>query len=267
MRLVVKVGGAGLRGAASRAEFATAVARAGEAGHQLVLVHGGGPQIRAMAERLGVPQRDADGLRITDDATVEVVTAVLGGTVNKALVLALHGAGVAAVGLCGADGGTVQVRRHQPDGRDLGHVGEVSEVRPQLLELLLGAGYVPVLAPLAPLLPGAAGDPSQLHNVNADAAAAPIARALNADALLFLTDVPALRGPGGERLARIDPAGAARLRADGVLGGGMVPKTDAALAAARAGLHVKIAPAAGDDAVCRALRNDVGTRCEGATRG
>jgi acetylglutamate kinase len=261
-RLVVKVGGAQLEEKEARAHFARAVARAREDGHQVVVVHGGGDQIRSFAERLALPQSYRDGLRVTDAATAEVVTAVLAGLVNKHLVAELGAAGVPAVGLCGADASCLQVERHAPAGHDLGYVGAVCRVDTALLEQLLRAGYVPVVATVAPLAPDAEGARDHLYNVNADLAAGPLARALAADALLFLTDVPGVLDEGRRLVARLSRAEADRLRAGGVLEGGMVPKVAAAQAALGTGVPhvVAIASAAGEDAVRAALAPGAGTR-------
>jgi acetylglutamate kinase len=262
VKLLVKIGGAQLEHPQARREVAQAVATACRDGHEVVVVHGGGNQIRDVAGRLGLPERYHDGLRVTDAATAEVVLMVLGGLVNRLLVQALQEQGLRAVGLTGADGGLFSARPHRPDGADLGFVGAVAQVDPAIVTTLLASGAVPVVATVAPLAAAADGDRSQLYNVNADMAAGPLAAALGADALLFLTDVPAVLDGAGRPLAELTPADGARLRRDGVLRGGMLPKVDAALAAIAAApaAIVKIAPAAGTDAVRGALRGDVGTR-------
>lgn len=261
MKILVKIGGAQLEEQGARETFAAAVGAARCAGHELVLVHGGGNQIRALAERLALKTQKVDGLRVTDAATAEVALAVLGGTVNRTLVATLGAAGVPAVGLTGADGGLFQVSRHMPGGRDLGYVGEVCHVDTSVVDALLAAGQLPVIASVAPLAASEEGPRDHLYNVNADAAAAPLAAALQADAVLFLTDVPAVLGAEGEPLASLDPEQATGLRAAGVLGGGMLPKLDAAFAAAdaRPDALVRVAPAAGPDAINAALGEGVGT--------
>lgn len=271
MRILVKIGGAELVEPAPRAGFARAVRRARDAGHELSVVHGGGEQIRALATRLGLAERRVGGLRVTDAATAEVVLAVLGGQVNRGLTAALGRAGVPAVGLSGADGALFDVRRHRPGGADLGYVGEVRCVDPALPLALLAAGYVPVVASVGPLGAGEPGPDDHLYNVNADAAAAPLAAALEVDALLFLTDVPGVRDARGALLVTLDPAGLAALEAEGALTGGMLPKVAAARAAAAAAPHaiVKIAPASfpgagADGAILAALEPHVGTRVTAA---
>lgn len=262
MKLCIKIGGAQLEDAAPRAVLAGAIERARAAGHQLVLVHGGGNQIRALSKQLGIADRYHDGLRITDAATAEVAVAVLAGLVGKALAETLSDSGAPAVSLCGADGGLFFARRHAPGGVDLGYVGQVARVDRKLVDGLLALGFVPVIATVAPLDPTTAGARDRLYNINADHAAAPLARAFGCDALLFLTDVPGVLDEQQRLIPQLTPAQCETLKRGGVLRGGMIPKVEAALDALRAlpqGL-VKIAPAAGPDAVLDALRDEVGTR-------
>ncbi len=270
MRVLVKVGGAQLDTAEGRRGLAAALAQAIERGHRPILVHGGGPQIAALGRRLGVEERRWRGLRITDAATAEAVQLALAGGVNKTLVQALVAAGLPAVGLCGADGGLIAARRVRgvdPSGAevDLGYVGEPAEVRGALIETLLAGGFLPVIATVAPEA-GAPGD-APLLNINADQAAGPLARACAAQAVLFLTDVPAVLDADGRPLADLDPARSAELEAAGVISGGMLPKVAAALAAVDAApaARVVIAPGRGADgsgrgAVLDALEGRTGTR-------
>jgi acetylglutamate kinase len=261
MRLLVKVGGAPVEGADGRAALARAVAAARRAGHTVILVHGGGNQVRAVSRRLGLSDRYVDGLRVTDAATADVVLMVLGGLVNRQLVAALQDERIAAVGLCGADGHTFTVRRHLRVGQDLGYVGEVKHVARELIDTLLADGFVPVLATVAPLAPDEPGPADHFYNVNADQAAGPLAGALGADALLFLSDVPGVLDAAGARIPRLTPALGEALRRDGVLRGGMIPKVEAAAQAVAAapGTLVKIAAADGEDAILRALDPGTGT--------
>ena len=201
-----------------------------------VVVHGGGKAITAWLERLDLPARFVDGLRVTDAATLAVVEMVLAGQVNKALVTGLNQAAgrPLAVGLSGCDGGLLTARPKRPGGRDLGFVGEIVAVNTGFLEQLLEAGFVPVIAPLA------VGEGGQRYNVNADDAAAAVAGALGAEKLVFLTDVPGvmadLDGDGqAETLSTLDAATAQALIARGEIRGGMVPKVQAGLRALAAG--------------------------------
>ena len=262
MRLGIKIGGAQLEDASARDALAVAVAAAVADGHRVVIVHGGGNQIRALGRRLGLGERYHDGLRVTDAATAELVVQVLAGQVNKDLVTALNARQVRAVGLCGVDGDVFSARRLAADGVDLGFVGAVHRVDARLPELLLAQGYTPVIATVAALDAAEHGPRERLYNVNADHAIAPLAAAMHCDAVLFLTDVPAVRGAEGEALAELDPRRCAALRAERIVHGGMIPKLDAALTALASSPRaiVKIAPAAGDDAVRNALRDGVGTR-------
>lgn len=259
MKILVKIGGAQLASPEARANFCASVAQATRDGHQVIIVHGGGEAVRLQAERLGLETRKVMGLRVTDAQTAEVALGVLGGTVNRTLVADLQAAGVRAAGLTGADGGSFAVRPHRPSGRDLGYVGEVCEIDGHLMTSLLKAGIAPVIASVAPLASGEPGASDHFYNVNADAAAGPLAAALEVDALLFLTDVPAVLGEEGVPLTELNTADAAVLRAQGVLGGGMLPKLDAALSATPDVPLVRIACGRGEDALQVALEAGQGT--------
>jgi acetylglutamate kinase len=262
MRCLVKIGGAQLESAEDRRELARALKVAREQGHELVLVHGGGNQIRALSKRLGLAERTHAGLRVTDAATADVVLMVLAGLVNKELVHTLESEGLRAVGLCGADAATFSADRARADGVDLGYVGKVAKVDPRLCETLIAAGFLPVIATSAPLARDAAGPSDHFYNINADLAAGPLARALGADALVFLTDVPGVLDADRERIATLTPARCDELRASGVIHGGMIPKVEAALAAlaAHPSALVKIASAEGANALVDALEPWSGTR-------
>jgi acetylglutamate kinase len=260
VRILVKIGGAQLEEASARTTLCKAVAKAHHEGHELVVVHGGGNQIRQLGKALAIPEQYHDGLRVTDARTAEVVLMVLAGLVNKTLVHSLQLCGVPAVGLSGADGGTFTACKLEKPGVDLGFVGAVDRVDPSLLQTLLSIGRVPVLATVAPGTTATAGEP--FFNLNADHAAGPLCRAFGCDAVLFLTDVPGVLDAQGQRLGRLTPADCAQLVASGVAKGGMIPKLDAALMALRDNPRalVKIAPAGAADAVLGALRGNVGTQ-------
>lgn len=261
MRLCLKIGGAQLEDAAARARLARAIASARRQGHECLVVHGGGNQIRALSKRCGIVDRYHDGLRITDAETAEIALAVLAGSVGKILAASLCDAGAPAVSLCGVDGNSFTALRHSPLGVDLGYVGKIARVDRALAESLLARGFVPLFATVAALDSGTAGANDHLYNINADHAAAPLAAAFGCDAILFLTDVPGVLDSDKRRITRLSPAECAALRQSGVLRGGMIPKVDAALDALHAAPHamVKIAPADGDEAVLAALSKDVGT--------
>jgi acetylglutamate kinase len=229
---LVKLGGSLLEDEAGRAAVVAAIARLWRTGEPLVLVHGGGKRIDAALAARGLPRRVHEGLRITDRATLEVVVAVLAGTVNAALVRELAGSGADAAGLCAADAGLLRADFHPPiGGVDLGFVGTVTSADPAALEAPLSAGRLPVVAPLA------AGPGGGRLNVNADVAAAAIAAALGARRLLFLTDVEGVADGSGRLLERLDPPGVRRLLEGPAVTGGMRPKLSACLAAANAGVR------------------------------
>ncbi len=259
MRILVKVGGAQLEDASARAELVRSVALARDAGHEIVLVHGGGNQIRTLVRRLGLPEKYHAGLRVTDADTAEVVLMVLAGLVGKTLAAAFEEQGVRAVGLCGADGSTFAAVPERRDGVDLGYVGAVGNVDRRLVETLLAQGYLPLIATVAPQARTA---DRTFHNVNADIAAGPLAKELVAEALLFLTDVPGVLDADGSLIQALSPGRCAELSATGVIRGGMIPKVEAALAALAANpkILLKIAPAAGPSSLLAALSPAVGTR-------
>ncbi|HUP49480.1 MAG TPA: acetylglutamate kinase, partial [Thermoanaerobaculia bacterium] len=184
---VIKLGGSLLEDAQRRAAALGEVVAAWNSGEQVVLVHGGGKHIDARLAALGIPKRTHAGLRITDDATLEVVVSVLAGTVNKSLVTELTALGVRAAGISGSDAGTLVAEPHPPiDGVDLGHVGRVISADRTLIVAMLSHGILPVVSSVAQ------GPSGTLLNVNADMAATAIAEALGARALHFITDVAGL---------------------------------------------------------------------------
>lgn len=258
MRVVVKIGGAELAQDAARTAFCMALRTALQAGHEIILVHGGGAQIRALTERLGLETLTREGLRVTDSATAEAALMVLGGSVNRRLVRSLEHAGVAAVGLTGADGSVYSAIPHKPDGVDLGWVGSIGSVQPKLIDHLLSGGYVPVLATVAPR---AEVDAEPFFNINADMGAGPLCRALKCDALVFLTDVPGVLDKRGKLILELDREHCEHLEQSGVLQGGMLPKVRAALAAMQENpcAQIRIAPATGDNSVLAALEGQTGT--------
>lgn len=221
---VVKIGGAALVDAAWLTTFAEAAAAARA---PLVIVHGGGPDISALSDRLGIEVRWHEGRRVTPPEALDVATMVLAGRVNKRVVGALLAAGVDAIGLSGIDGGLL--RAEIVENGDLGRVGRVASVRTALIRGLLQLGHVIVVSPISLGADGGA------LNVNADDAAAAIAAALGATELVFLTDVPGVRDGAGMRDALgIDEA--ALLVESGVASGGMSVKLNAALAALGCGV-------------------------------
>jgi acetylglutamate kinase len=231
--VVVKIGGSTL---GAKDTTLADVAELHRRGYWPVVVHGGGPVISDWLKRLDVPTRFEDGLRVTDEASLEVVVAVLAGVVNKQLVATLQASGVPAVGLSGADGGMLHCK---VTNDKLGFVGEVVSVDPGPLIRVLLAGALPVVAPVGILASDGKAE-AQLLNINADLAAGSIATAIRAGWLAFLSDVPGVIGPDGAVQPKLTPADAATLRADGVIEGGMIPKVDACLQAAAAGCKAVI---------------------------
>jgi acetylglutamate kinase len=252
--LVVKLGGTTLADQRQVLEEVAAVARK----RPVVLVHGGGKRISEWLERLGVPTRFEGGLRVTDPAALEVAAAVLRGVVNSELVAALRDAGCDAVGLSGVDGGLL-IGERLPD---VGLVAHVTGIRRDLLDSLLVADQVPVVAPLA------RDEQGVVCNVNADDAAAGIAAGLGARQLVLLTDVDGVRDASGTKLDSITVAETEALIADGTISGGMVPKVKAALAAVTwDNAEAIIADGSAPDALVRALEDPTfGTRVSARAR-
>jgi acetylglutamate kinase len=222
-----------------------------EGGRPVVVVHGGGPLIGEWSERLGLGTRFVRGLRVTDEPTRDVALAVLAGVANKTLVAALVARGVPAVGVSGIDGGMLRAER---EDAELGLVGRVTLVDSSLLEELLEAGRVPIVAPAA-LGPG-----GEALNVNGDSAAGAIAASIGARLLAFVTDVPGVRGKDGRVIPQLDRERAKALVDDGTIEGGMLPKVEACLLAAAAGCEAAIVSARDADAIESLLAGDrVGT--------
>jgi acetylglutamate kinase len=214
---VIKIGGAALSDAGWLGTFAEEVVRSSS---PLIVVHGGGPEITALSERLGVPVSWSGGRRVTCAEALDVASMVLNGRSNKRIVSALVGAGADAVGLSGEDGGLVTAR--QVEGGALGHVGEVVGVRADLLGYLMACGIVPVLSPVS------RGPDGGALNVNADEVAAAVAAAVGASELLFVTDVDGVRAGGAVR-AELGAAEALDLIARAEVKDGMAVKLRAGL--------------------------------------
>lgn len=221
---VVKLGGNEL----DRPAWLEACARALVPLDPVVVVHGGGRAVSTWSQRLGLPVERRGGLRVTTPEIAEVVELVLGGPVNRRVVAALRAAGLDAVGLSGVDGGLLTAR---PGAADLGHVGEIAQVRAALLESFLLAGLTPVIAPMAPEAGDGAAPP---RNVNADDAAAAIAGALRATELLLVSDVPGVQADGFVQPV-LDGGDVESLIETGAAADGMAAKLRAATAALRAG--------------------------------
>lgn len=223
---VIKLGGRALDQAALRAVFAAELGSLAGA-WRVIVVHGGGAEVTAVSRRLGHEPRFRDGIRLTTAEEMEVVDMVLAGSANKRLVRTLTAAGVRAVGICGSDGPTLTAR---PEAAPPGtRTGRIDGVDTGLLTTLIAAGYVPVVSPVCD--DGAGGG----VNVNADTAALRVATAIDADALLFISDVDGVRKDGAV-LRRLDPAAADAEIGAGTITGGMVPKIESSVAAVAAGV-------------------------------
>jgi acetylglutamate kinase len=228
---VIKLGGSLLDDRVRRAAALNKIVARWNAGEQIVLVHGGGKHIDAALSRAGIAKRTHAGLRITDDATLEIVVSVLGGTVNKMLVSELTKLGVRAAGISGCDGSTLVAEQHPPiDGVELGHVGQVQHASRGLIRAILTSGSMPVVSSVA------TGENGELFNVNADTAAAAIAAALGATELRFFTDVAGLLDGSGAVVPHLDTAGLEAMLESPVVSGGMKPKLQAALIALKSGV-------------------------------
>ena len=229
---VIKLGGSLLDDITRRTSALRDIVDTWNSGEQVVLVHGGGKHIDAALAKLGIAKRSYAGLRITDDATLEVVVSVLAGSVNKMLVAELTAMGMRCAGISGADAGTLVAEVHPPiDGVDLGHVGRVIDASETLIAAMLNAGILPVVSSVAQ------GPAGTLLNVNADAAAAAIATAIGARSLQFITDVAGLLDSNGTVVPSLTATDAQRLLASDIVSGGMKPKLQAALGALEAGVR------------------------------
>ncbi len=241
---VVKYGGHAMGDPEAAASFARDVVLLKAVGINPVVVHGGGPQIGAMLERLGVRSEFVGGLRVTDAETARVAEMVLAGSINKDIVRWLEAAGGKAVGLSGKDAGLVtaeKVERSEADPNrgiernvDLGFVGEPVKVDRTIIDVLVAAGIIPVIAPIA------SGADGETYNINADTMAGALAAALGASRFFLLTDVAGVLDKDGEILTNLFPARVAELRADGTVSGGMIPKLDTCVAAVEAGVDAAV---------------------------
>lgn len=229
--VVIKLGGHAMGSDEAMESFARDVVLMQQVGVKPVIVHGGGPMINAMLKRLDIQSDFVNGKRVTDQATVEVVEMVLSGVVNKRIVQAINGQGGRAVGLSGKDDNLMVCDQTNPD---LGFVGTPAKMNTRLLRELGEHGVIPVIAPIG------AGREGETFNVNGDTAAGAIAGALKADRLLLLTDVAGVKGADGEVLTSLTSKQIRDLTTEGVIAGGMIPKTETALEALRGGVRAVV---------------------------
>lgn len=236
---VIKYGGSAMTDTALKQGFARDVVLLNTIGINIVIVHGGGPQIGATMERMGKKPAFIAGLRVTDEETMDIVEMVLGGKVNKEIVSLINSAGGRAVGLTGKDGGLILAkkinitRRSEDTGEtesiDIGLVGEVSEVKPEVLSVLDQGGFIPVIAPVGVGAEGGA------YNINADLAAGAIAGALKAEKLILLTDQAGILDKDKKLIPSLNKKKVEQLIGAGVIIGGMIPKTRSCFNAIDAG--------------------------------
>ena len=239
--IVIKYGGHAMGDEQNARDFARDIVLLEQAAINPVVVHGGGPQIAAMLKKLGIKSEFAAGLRVTDEATIEIVEMVLAGSINKQIVGYINAAGGKAIGLCGKDGNMVTAKKAtrtvvDPDSMiekvvDLGFVGEPDKVDLFVLNAVLGKEMIPVLAPVATSVGGGT------FNVNADTFAGAIAGALKAKRLLLLTDVPGVLDKDKKLITELSVADARKLIADGTISGGMIPKVETCIYALDQGVE------------------------------
>lgn len=237
--MVVKYGGNAMVDEALKRGFARDLVLMKLVGIHPIVVHGGGPQIASLLERLGKESRFVEGMRVTDAETMDVVEMVLGGLVNKEIVTLINSHGGRAIGLTGKDGPLIYARKmaftrsrdgQPPEPVDLGHVGEVSGVNKRVLEYLARGDFIPVIAPIG------VGANGESYNINADLVAGKIAEVMQAEKLIMLTNIRGLMNRQGELLTGLGAAEVDALIADGTISGGMLPKMDSVLDAVKAGV-------------------------------
>ena len=232
---VIKFGGNAMTDPALHESFARDVVLMKLVGMNPIVVHGGGPQIGKLLDRLQIESEFIDGMRVTDEHTMDVVEMVLGASVNKEIVDSIHRNGGKAVGLTGKDGGLLTARKLKMAGvgngyKDMGQVGEVASIDTDVLDMLSHSDYIPVIAPVA------GGEDGKTYNINADLVAGKLAEVLRAEKLILLTNVAGLMDGDGTILTGLSTQQVDELIANGVIYGGMLPKIQCALDAVKAGV-------------------------------
>lgn len=241
--VVVKFGGNAMTGGVTE-DFAQDIVLMKQTGMEPVIVHGGGPQIGAMLKKMDIPSQFIDGLRVTDEAAMEVVEMVLSGKINKRIVSGINAAGGHAVGLSGKDGNLIRARkllrkRKNPETGlmeelDLGFVGEPDNINPEVLETFLKSNLVPVIAPVG------VGKAGETYNINADTVAGSVASAMRAERLVLLTDVEGVLDADGKLISSLTVEEARALIANGTIRGGMIPKIETAIHAVESGVKAAV---------------------------
>lgn len=238
--IVVKYGGNAMVDPDLQESFARDIVLMRQVGMNPIVVHGGGPQIGSLLEKLNIESKFVDGMRVTDSATMDVVEMVLGGTVNKQIVSLINHNGGQAIGVTGKDGNLIRASKlsrsksSQVTGSeiiDIGHVGVVSAINREVIDTLVDSQFIPVIAPIG------AGANGESYNINADTVAGEIAVALKAEKLMLLTNVSGLQDKSGEVLTGLRTEKVDALIADGTIYGGMLPKIDCALNAVKNGVR------------------------------
>lgn len=229
--IVIKYGGNAMTSGVLKDAVMTDIVLLSLVGINVVLVHGGGPEINDMLKRVGKESKFVNGLRYTDEETVEIVQMVLAGKVNKSLVQLLGAHGGKAIGLCGLDGGILKASKHKDE--DLGFVGDIEEVDVTPIKDVISKGYIPVISTVA------GGDDGKVYNINADTAASKIASALGAEKLLLMTDVRGLlrdKDDESSLISTVNVSEVQLLKSQGIISGGMIPKIDCCVEAVRRGV-------------------------------
>jgi acetylglutamate kinase len=234
-RILIKYGGSAMTNESLKRDFAEDVALLGFIGVKPIIVHGGGPQIGALLKKLGKESRFVKGLRVTDEETMDVVEMVLVAKVNKDVVSLINSYGGKAVGISGRDGGLIKAKKSRPAilaviDEDLGLVGEVERINPDLIASLEDRGFIPVVAPVG------AGPQEKPYNINADTAAGAMAAALNVEKILLLTDVPGVMDSENKLISSVSEEQVETFIRNGAITGGMIPKVKCCLAAIRGGV-------------------------------
>ena len=239
LSVVIKFGGHAMGEQASIEAFSSDIVLLRQVGAKPVVVHGGGPQIGSMLERLKMESNFIDGLRVTDQQTISIVEMVLAGAINKSLVASIASSGGMAVGISGKDGNLIKAKKLAHKTRDsdsaienlvdLGYVGIPQKVDTKVLDALIGSGMIPVVAPLG------LGVDGKTYNINADTAAGSIASALGASRLIMLTDVEGVLDASGKLIPRLSIGQARQLISSGVINGGMIPKVETCIEAVNSG--------------------------------
>jgi acetylglutamate kinase len=238
--IVIKYGGHAMVDKTLKEDFARDITLMKFIGFHPVVVHGGGPQIGSVLDKMGISSQFVDGMRVTDEPTMDVVEMVLVGNVNKEIVAQISQQGGKAVGLSGKDGGLIlsrklhlvrpQMEDKPPEIIDMGMVGEVAAVKPEIIRTLESGGFIPVIAPVG------VGESGETYNINADWVASKIAVALNAIKLILLTDVEGVMGQGGSLISSMKAKAVQKLLEEGTVSGGMIPKIQCALEALQRGV-------------------------------